>query len=132
MTVSIRPFDKNDWNAVSAIYDHGLQTRNATFETEVPEYENWIKKFNPQLLWVATVENKVIGWAGLQPMSVRKVYEGVVEVTIYIHREFAGKGIGSALMKHLIAESEKAGVWTLYSSIFPENTGSIRLHLKNG
>jgi L-amino acid N-acyltransferase YncA len=132
MNVTIRPFHKDDWKSVSTIYEQGLQTRNATFETELPEYENWIGKFNPHLLWVATSDDKTIGWAGLQPVSTRKVYEGVVEVTIYIHKNFGGKGVGSALMAHLVAESEKAGIWTLYASIFPENTASIRLHVSNG
>jgi len=132
MNVTIRAFHKTDWKSVSTIYEHGLQTRNATFETEAPEYETWITKFNPELLWVATLDGNMVGWAGLQPVSVRKVYEGVVEVTIYIHKDFGGKGIGSALMTHLVNESEKAGIWTLYASIFPENTASIRLHLNNG
>src|SRR5690606_15000150 len=95
-------------------------------------FSTWYKKFNPKLLWVAVENNKVLGWAGLQPVSVRKVYEGVVEVTIYLHNSCSGKGIGSAFMHHLINESEKAGIWTLYASIFPENTASIRLHLRHG
>jgi L-amino acid N-acyltransferase YncA len=132
MNVSIQKFIKENWNDVSEIYRQGLLTRNATFETEVPDYDTWIKKFHSHLLWVAIVEGKAVGWAGLQPVSVRKVYEGVVEVTIYMHNQFAGKGIGTALMRHLIEESEKAGIWTLYASIFPENTASIRLHINNG
>ena len=132
MSHSIRLFKSGDWNAVREIYEQGLLTRNATFETQAPDYESWIKKFNPQLLWIAVDNEKVFGWAGLQPVSVRKVYEGVVEVTIYIRNDSAGKGVGTSLMKHLIAESEKAGIWTLYASIFPENTASIRLHTSNG
>jgi len=132
MNVTIRAFHKTDWKSVSTIYEHGLQTRNATFETGAPEYGTWIRKFNPELLWVATLDGNVVGWAGLQPVSVRKVYEGVVEVTIYIHKDFGGKGIGSALMTHLVNESEKTGIWTLYASIFPENTASIRLHESHG
>lgn len=132
MSIQIRSFDSSDWDVVANIYKQGLQTRNATFETQVPDCKTWINKFHPHLLYVAELKNQVVGWAGLQPVSARKVYEGVVEVTIYIHNSFAGKGIGTDLMKHLIAESEKAGIWTLYASIFPENTASIRLHLKNG
>ena len=54
-----------------------------------------------------------MGWAGLQPVSVRKVYAGVMEVTVYVHPDHGGKGLGTLLMKHLIAESEKGGIWTL-------------------
>jgi L-amino acid N-acyltransferase YncA len=128
MTIAIRPFSKNDWSRVSEIYHQGLLTRNATFETEVPEYEGWIKKFNSNLLWVAVINDHVIGWAGLQPVSTRKVYEGVMEITIYIDSAHGGKGIGTTLMNHLISESEKSGIWTLYASIFIENIASIRLH----
>jgi L-amino acid N-acyltransferase YncA len=132
MSTVFRRFSKNDWSRVSEIYQQGLLTRNATFETEVPEYETWIKKFNSNLLWVAVIDDHVVGWAGLQPVSTRKVYEGVVEVTLYIDSAHSGNGIGTTLMKHLILESEKAGVWTLYASIFIENTASIRLHESAG
>jgi L-amino acid N-acyltransferase YncA len=128
MITSIRLLSKSDWGSVAKIYEQGLNTRNATFETEVPDYETWIKKFNTHHLWVAILGEKVVGWAGLQPVSARKVYEGVMEVTIYVDLEYAGKRIGTTLMSHLIAESEKAGIWTLYASIFPENKASIRLH----
>lgn len=133
MDLTIRNFESKDWNAVKIIYEQGLLSRNATFETETPDYDAWIKKFHPHLLWVAVInKEEVVGWAGLQPISVRKVYDGVVEVTIYIDADHCGKGIGSTLMKHLIDKSEEAGIWTLYASIFPENVPSIRLHLSAG
>ena len=132
MNIAIQKFVKENWNEVSEIYRQGLLTRNATFVTEVPDYENWIKKFHSHLLWVAILDGDVVGWAVLQPVSVREVYKGVAEVTIYVHNQFAGKGIGTALMKHLIEESEKSGIWTLYASIFPENTASINLHVSIG
>src|SRR5688500_1158632 len=132
METAIRTFDNADWKSVAEIYRQGLETRNATFEDRLPDYETWLKKFHPHLLWVAELDNQVVGWAGLQPVSGRKVYEGVVEVTIYIDLKWTGKGIGKVLMTHLIEESEKAGIWTLYASIFPENIASIRLHQSAG
>src|SRR5687768_2813079 len=113
MIMHIREFKPEDWNKVSSIYQQGLETRNATFEVAVPDYETWIKKFRSQLLWVAVVDNQVLGWAGLQPVSPRKVYEGVVEVSIYIDTNHTGKGIGKVLMHHLIPKSEEAEIWTL-------------------
>ena len=132
MSLSIRRFQEGDWKAVSDIYHQGLETRNATFETSVPDYETWINKFHAHLVWVTLINDQLVGWAGLQPVSSRIVYEGVAEVTIYIHYEYAGKGIGKTLMTHLIDESEKSGIWSLYSSIFPENTASIHLHQSAG
>lgn len=129
--IKIQPFEDRHWESVRGIYAEGLKTRNATFETEIPQDSSWVKKFHPHLFWVATSEGSVVGWAGLQPVSPRKVYEGVVEVSVYIRPDHTGKGIGSALMKHLIEQSEKAGIWTLYASIFPENHASIKLHLAN-
>jgi len=132
MTVKITSFKNDHWPAVAEIYRLGLLTRKATFETEVPEYQTWIGKFHKHLLWVALNNNEVIGWAGLSSVSIRKAYAGVAEVTIYIHPDYKSKGIGKQLMSHLVNESEKAGIWTLYAAIFSENPASIKVHLSNG
>jgi L-amino acid N-acyltransferase YncA len=130
--VSLIRFEHEHWNAVSEIYRLGIATGNATFETTVPDLDSWLKKFHAHLLWVAIADGIVVGWAGLQPASARDVYRGVVEVTIYVHPGHGGKGVGTALMRHLVEESERAGIWTLYASIFPENTASIKLHMAAG
>jgi L-amino acid N-acyltransferase YncA len=132
MDLIIRNFQASDWETVKTIYAQGLRSRNATFETEMPDYDSWIKKFHPHLLWVAVSHDEVVGWAGLQPVSTRKVYEGVAEVTIYIASDHSGKRVGSTLMKYLVEKSEEAGIWTLYASIFPENIASTRLHISCG
>ena len=128
MGVSIKQFERSHWEAVREIYGLGIATGNATFETAVPDLDAWLLKFHTDLLWVALTKDVVVGWAGLQPVSARPVYRGVVEVTIYVHPGHGGTGVGTALMQHLVVESEAAGIWTLYASIFPENTASIRLH----
>jgi L-amino acid N-acyltransferase YncA len=126
--LSIRQFNADDWSDVREIYEQGLLTRNATFETETQDLDCWLKKFHLHLLWVAVGDSRIVGWAGLQPVSARAVYEGVAEVSIYVLNAWAGKRVGTTLMEHLVEESEKAGIWSLYASIFPENLASIRLH----
>ena len=132
MNTTIRLFEVTDWQTVAAIYQQGLATRNATFETQMPDIDSFVKKFHANMLWVAMIENNVVGWAGLQPVSARKAYEGVAEVTVYVDEKYARKKIGSTLMDHLITESEHVGVWTLFASIFPENVPSIQLHRSMG
>jgi L-amino acid N-acyltransferase YncA len=132
MSAIIRPFHENDWDAVCEIYGQGILTKNATFETSVPDFQTWDKKYHPRLRWVAVEGSEIAGWAALLPVSTRKVYEGVTEVSVYVHENHQGKGIGKILMTHLIRESEDAGIWTLYASIFRENAASIHLHLSHG
>lgn len=114
--------------AVSKIYFDGLATGVASFETEVPPWELWDQKFLKTCRHVAIVQNEVAGWCALSAVSNRQVYAGVAENTIYIATKFQGKGIGKALLKYLISESEKAGFWTLQAGIFPQNKPSIKLH----
>ncbi len=73
----------------------------------------------------------VLGWCAIAPVSKRAAYKGVAEVSVYVSLVLLGKGIGNKLMQALVESSEKNGIWTLYSSLFPENIGSVKLHLKN-
>ena len=130
--VSIRPMKKADWPTVSDIYTQGIATGYATFETEVPAFEEWNKNHLSSCRLIAERGGEIAGWAALSPVSGRCVYGGVAEVSVYVGAEYHGLGIGKLLMKHLILESEKAGLWTLQSGIFPENAGSIKLHEKVG
>lgn len=120
------------WEAVKQIYAAGIATKNATFQTEAPEWEAWDTAHRKDCRLVAKVGQQITGWAALSNVSSRCVYSGVAEVSIYVDPEFKGMGIGDQLMKQLIAESERNGIWTLQSGIFPENSASIKLHLKNG
>ncbi len=121
-----------DWPAVSAIYAEGIATGNATFETTPPDWPAWDAGHRPDCRFVAEVDGVVDGWAALTPVSGRCVYAGVADVSIYIGAAFQGQGIGKRLMAQLVAASEQAGLWTLQAGIFPENTGSLRLHEQAG
>ena len=121
------------WPRVHAIYLEGVATGQATFETEAPGWERWDSSHLPFARLVALADGgRVAGWAALGPVSSRKVYEGVAEVSVYVGEGFRGRGLGRALLEALVRESEAAGVWTLQASVFPENAASVALHLACG
>lgn len=127
--IELRP---DHWEEVRNIYLHGIATKQATFQTDAPTWEEWDKGHLSSLRYVAVIDGTVAGWAATTPVSGRCVYAGVTEVSVYIHEAFRGKGIGTALLQKLITESEGNNIWTLQSGIFPENTASIALHEKLG
>jgi len=132
MEIIVRNMTVEAWKTVSYIYQVGMDSKNATFETKAPEWELWDKSHRKDCRLVAVFDGKVIGWAAISNISSRTVYSGVAEVSIYIDPDFQGQGVGSMLMKRLIEESEKNNIWTLQSGIFPENKASVNLHLKFG
>ena len=130
--VFLEAMTAQDWQQVRHIYQEGLATGNATFETQVSEWEVWDAKHLPTCRLVARQGDAILGWAALSPVSSRAVYAGVAEVSIYVSATARGQGVGHTLLKALITESERNGIWTLQASIFPENVASIQLHLRHG
>ena len=128
----IRNFKQSDFDSVKDIYQQGIDTGNATFETQVKEWDEWNNSMLQVCRLVAVENERVVGWAALSPVSNRCVYAGVAEVSVYVASEARGKGVGQILLAKLVEESEKKGFWTLQAGIFPENESSIALHQKNG
>jgi L-amino acid N-acyltransferase YncA len=116
-----------DWEAVRAIYLEGIATGNSTFEQSAPDWEAWDQGHLETCRLVARAGSEVLGWTALSPISRRQVYAGVAEFSIYVAERARGRGIGAALLKALIEVSEREGIWTLQSGIFPENTASLEL-----
>ena len=128
----IRDLISDDAAAVLEIYRDGIDTGEATFETDPPDWPGWQTKFHPFCRLVYEDSAEVCGWAALAPVSARYCYRGVAEVSIYVGTAHRGRGIGGALMAALVEGSERHGIWTLFSSIFPENRATLQLHLANG
>ena len=124
----ILPMQPEHWPEVERIYIEGIATGNATFETESPGWENWDAKHHQHSRLVALDRTELLGWAALSPVSTRRVYAGVAEVSIYIEQRARGKGVGRDLLRALVEQSEQNGIWTLQAGIFPENVASIALH----
>jgi phosphinothricin acetyltransferase len=121
-----------DWPLVRAIYQEGIATGNATFETNAPEWRQWDQEHLSTCRLVARQGGEVLGWAALSPVSRRPVYAGVAEVSLYVAERARRQGIGQALLAALVARSEEEGLWTLQAGIFPENAASIELHRQAG
>jgi L-amino acid N-acyltransferase YncA len=123
-TRDLRP---EDWPEVAQIFEEGILTGNATFETEVPSWEAWDAAHLPEHRLVAERDGRVVGWIALVPASPRECYAGVAEVSVYIAEEARGQGVGSQLLAVLIETSELGGIWTLQTGVFPENEPSLGL-----
>lgn len=123
---------KRDWARVRSIYMEGISTGFATFETAVPTWDDWSAEHPFETRFVARSEEDVIGWAALKPVSSRRVYSGVGEVTTYVGEAWRGRGVGRALLNTVIEASGKEGYWTLQAAIFPANAASIALHERLG
>ncbi|MFY1687694.1 GNAT family N-acetyltransferase [Plantactinospora sp. WMMB782] len=103
-----------DADAVLAIYQAGLDTGHASFETTAPSWAAFDAGKLPEHRHVAVDDDGVLlGWVAVSPVSTRPVYAGVVEHSV-------------------IASTEAAGIWTIQSGVFPENTASLALHQRAG
>jgi L-amino acid N-acyltransferase YncA len=131
-TVELRALTEDDWPAVADIYWDGMRDGLATFQTEVPAWEDWNAAHLPAPRLVAELRDEVVGWAALSPASKRRCYGGVVENSIYVARGARGHGIGRRLLEELIDGARAAGIWTIQTSIFPENRASLALHERCG
>lgn len=131
--VGIRPMTAGDWPEVEAIYRAGIVTGNATFEADPPSWEQFdAGKLDVGRLVATDDTGAVLGWVAASLVSVREVYRGVVEHSVYVSPAAAGQGVGRQLVDAFIAAAEDAGIWTIQSSIFPENTASLALHDRAG
>jgi len=134
--MNLRPMTDADWRAVRKIYGEGIATANATFETELPDWNHWDGNHLRACRLVAEESQaggkRILGWAALSPVSRRRVYAGVAEVSVYVATNAQGRGLGKALLQALVEESERCGLWSLQASIFPENVASIALHKSCG
>lgn len=128
----IRRLLSQDWPDVEAIYAAGIAQGHATFETSTPSWDEFDRSKLADHRLVAQDGAAVLGWVAASPVSTRSVYAGVVEHSVYVAPAHTGRGVGGALLDALISSTEAAGIWTIQSSIFPENTASLRLHHRAG
>ena len=129
LVTGIRSMAVSDWPAVEEIYRQGIDDGEATFEVQTPTWEAFdgAKLAAPRLV-AGDESGRVLGWAAASPVSTRDVYRGVIEHSVYVHRDARGQGLGRLLLDAFVTASDQAGFWMIQSSIFPENTASLRMH----
>ena len=132
MEYIINRMKPEDWRQVRSIYLEGIGAGDSTFEVDAPDWETWDSLHLPEHRLVVRDGGCVLAWAALSAVSARRVYSGVVEISLYVAADHQGRGIGSALLEAMISSAEKAGIWTLQGGIFPENTASLRLVRNHG
>jgi phosphinothricin acetyltransferase len=128
----IRPLTPGDWPAVETIYEEGIATGDATFETEPPTWEAFGAGHLDEHRLVAEDEGEIVGWAALSATSERACYAGVAESSVYVATRAQGRGVGRALMEALVDGARSDGIWTIQTSVFPENEASLALHERLG
>lgn len=126
--ISIDPLKDSQWPMVKEIYEQGLKTGVATFETESPTWGEWNQSHLSICRFAALEADQVVGWIALSPVSSRCVYGGVAEISVYVHEAHRGKGIGRLLLAQVISSSEQHDYWMLQAGIMPSNVGSVKLH----
>ena len=131
--ILIRPMGPSDANQVLAVYQAGLDAGDASFEITAPAWDDFNLAKLPLHRHVAvTAAGDLLGWIAASGVSPRVVYRGVIEHSLYVRPDVQGRGIGGALLGALIGSTEAAGIWTIQTGIFPENTPSLRLHQRAG
>lgn len=129
--VRVRALRPEDWPAVRRIYAEGIATGDATFETDVPSRTTLDTQWLPHHRWIAHVDGALAGWAAVTAVSTRPCYAGVGETSVYVGDGLRGRGVGKTLLHKLVTAAD-ADLWTLQTSIFPENRTSLALHHATG
>jgi L-amino acid N-acyltransferase YncA len=128
MDYAIETMLPGDWPAVRRIYEQGISTGDATFDTQATDWEAWNAGHLEACRLVARDgAGEVVAWAALSPVQRKSAYRGVAEGSLYVREDVRGSGVGRALTEAMIAAAEEAGIWTLELWIFPENEASIAL-----
>jgi L-amino acid N-acyltransferase YncA len=132
LLIAVEAMRAEHWPDVARIYAEGMSTRNATFETEVPDWDAWDRTHLPDHRFVALEDGRVVGWVAASRVSDRCVYGGVVENSVYVDAAAQGRGVGRRLLEALVESTERAGIWTIQTGIFPENAASVAVHERVG
>jgi phosphinothricin acetyltransferase len=133
METRVAPMRREDWPACARIYEEGIGTGDATFESEAPDWDGWdATHLAVGRLAAHAADGGIVGWAALSPVSDRCAYSWVAEASIYVTEAARGSGVGTRLMRALLDAADAAGIWTVQAGILAENRASLALAARAG
>jgi phosphinothricin acetyltransferase len=134
--IAIRSATEADAAAICVIYNQGIEDRIATLETELrtpEERRQWLAARGPRHPgYVAETEEMVVGWSSLNVYNPRPAYQYVADFSVYVEREWRGKGVGRRLLEHLIEQARALGYHKMMLSTFPFNASGLALYERMG
>ncbi len=121
-----------DLGAITDIYNDAILSTTATFDTEprsAAEQQAWFRSHGGRFaVLVADLDGVVAGWTSLSRWSDRPAYDDTAETSVYVRREYRGRGIGRMLEEAVIDHARRFRFHTLIARIAGESTESLRLH----
>jgi L-amino acid N-acyltransferase YncA len=134
--IDIRDARKSDVPALLEIYNDAVLASPATFDLEpqtLPQRRKWFEAHGgSHPLVVAVSQDQVVGYASLSKFREKPGYAKSAESSVYVHKEFRGKGVGTLLMKEILERAARLGYHTIVAAIVPPNEPSVRLHERFG
>ena len=126
-----------DLPAIVDIYNSTIPGRMVTADTIPVTTESripWFDVHNPETrpLWVVEEDGQMLGWVSFQSFYGRPAYNGTAEISIYLHEDQRGKGLGKAILQYAMNQCPAIGVNPLLGFIFAHNEPSIRLFEQMG
>ncbi len=135
MDYRVRPATTADAEAICLIYNQGIEDRLATLETELrtpDERRQWLSARSPRHPVIVAETTTITAWASLNVFNAREAYRFVADISVYVERQWRGKGAGRVLLARLIELGREHGFHKLVLSAFPFNPGGMALYERMG
>jgi L-amino acid N-acyltransferase len=136
-STSVRSAAEDDLTDILRVYNQAIEKTTAVFEYRPHTLEmrrEWFKAKQAASLpvLVAVESGAVVGFASYGPFRAWPAYKYSVELSVYVDESARGRGIGSALVRGILATARERDLHVVMAGITSDNAVSLRLHEKLG